>query len=416
MEEWKSQVVDFVISAQKDNGSWSDSNKNTSGEPQELNSDIVITSQAMRILAMLPDMRSIENIKRSFYFCMKNDLSAADPIEWWAWELLALDIFDTDYIDSYKKKIATFLYKNQNAEGFWARFPSTFNLTNFIIINSLQNYPIRSRLDRSIEWFRKNKAKDKLGWGADPSASKSEPSFTSNVILSLIMAGEDPEQAYIQKARKYLENNQNKIGGWGSSSLTTIKSTTYSTALATIVLMLTSRNPFNKNVKNGIEFLKNTQKGGWPLLKGGKPDFYTTYYATRTLLFYEELKDLINGNQTGYLEAFISKSRIASYLFRGFDGRLKQRFKQTLRMSIINSKALGSTRSAVKRRREIIIILGKNKTMDPAEIIDELRKQEEYSKLNKKHHITQIKADLEHLYNINLAGKTRDDYFLIRKP
>ena len=83
--------------------------------------------------------------------------------------------------------------------------------------------------------------------------------------------------------------------------------------------------------------------------------------------------------------------------------------------ALLNSRLLGSTKSAIDRRKEILRILDENGPKDIAQIIDFLREKPAYKNLNKKSHMTQIKNDVEYLRALNLIAEFEREYYLVNQ-
>ncbi|MEM4247670.1 MAG: hypothetical protein QXH80_00180, partial [Candidatus Nanoarchaeia archaeon] len=75
------------------------------------------------------------------------------------------------------------------------------------------------------------------------------------------------------------------------------------------------------------------------------------------------------------------------------------------------SRILGITDKAVERRKEILKILSEQGEKDCAEIIDALKEMPRYQSLNKRSHLTQIKADIDFLRSLNAIYVTENDKY-----
>ncbi|MCD6476825.1 MAG: terpene cyclase/mutase family protein [Candidatus Aenigmarchaeota archaeon] len=406
MKELLERAGDYLVKEQKQDGSW-EVKKVFHNEPLDWQKDIVVISQNIRTLIMLNSHKYIKSINKGIYFCCKQEFNNNVPIIWNTSKLKLLKYLSS--MEEEKEKIFKIIMKNENG-GYWYYFPKTFNLANYCAISSIYDMISSIKANQIKRWIIENKAKDKKGWGREEHSDKSSYAFTSNMIESLILLGEDPLSKDIQIASKFIKESQNKDGSWKNSNLTSTKSTTYATSLAALVVMITSDNPFNENIEKAIKYLLNSshKNGGWPLIKGEKPEYYSTYYVIRTLVFYNYLKE-----KWKYLRGMkIKPQRAAAFLFRGFEKYLKERFRILMLENTLNSNILGNTKQAKERRYDILKILA-NGPREIADIIDELKKNEKYSYLTKKYHITQIKFDLEHLKNLNLVGKHKYEYYAI---
>lgn len=414
------KATSYLIRKQRKDGSWK-GYAIQHKEPSVLQKEIVTTAEgvlALNISADFSDDSAFDSINSGLFYCINFDLGEKDPIEWWAFKLYALRNTNIPLAQKEIKKIRKHIASTQSKDGFWPTFPSTFNLLNNIAIRALMGSEYNDVLQKSASWFKRSMAKDGVGWGIDDKSEKSEVTFTSNVITSLVISGVDPSEKFIQKSKKFLEEKQYKNGGWPSSRFTVHKPTIYSTAITLETLMLISDNPFSNVIKKGISFLvKNSYKGGgWPLLPGEKPEIYTTYFAINTLYFYDFLRQRWNDEDVVFLRKFTKPQHITSYLYREFDLHLRRRFAERNFYQIAGSRSLGSTISAIKRRRRIISILANEGPKDVSEVIDSLRKIKDYSYLNKKAHMTQIKLDLEYLRSIRIIHKKGHKYFVFYIP
>ena len=181
------------------------------------------------------------------------------------------------------------------------------------------------------------------------------------------------------------------------------------------ITALLSENPFNSKIEKGIKFIvENSHKdGGWSLLPGEKEqELYVTYFALNALSFYQFLKKRYVDEDIVFLRKYTTPQVVATMLYKEFDHHLKKRFAKRSRHQILSSKALGSTQSAVNRRIAIIKILSKEGTKDVAEVIDSLKDIKEYSNINKKAYMTQIKLDLEYLRDANFVSKFGNTYYM----
>lgn len=414
------KATKYLVSKQSKDGSWKGYSIQHK-EPSVLQKEIVTTAEsvlALNISAEYSNDSAFDSINSGLFYCVNFDLGEKDPIEWWAFKLYALRNTNIPLAKKEIKKIKEHIASSQNKNGFWPTFPSTFNLLNNIAIRALMGKGYNDVLRRSAKWFKKNMAKDGKGWGIDEKAEKSEVTFTSNVITSLIIAGVNPYEKFIQRARFFLKSEQCSNGGWPSSHFTVYEPTIYSTAITIETLMLISDNPFDDNIEKGISFLINNvhKRGGWPLIPGENPEIYTTYFAINTLYFYNFLKQRWNDEDIRFLRKFAKTQHITSYLYREFDLHLKRRFAERNFYQMAGSRSLGSTSSAVERRRNIISILANEGPKDVSGIIDSLKKNKKYAYLNKKAYMTQIKLDLEYLRSIKIIHKKEHKYFVFYTP
>ncbi|MEM4248341.1 MAG: prenyltransferase/squalene oxidase repeat-containing protein, partial [Candidatus Nanoarchaeia archaeon] len=283
----------FLLSYQHADGSWR-IEEIKHKEPSVYQTPLVLTSQCMQSLMFLLNQEHIPAINKALRFCLIEEISDKDPIDLCAWKLLALRFSNAALYAKEQEKLAARLAKEQTSEGCWYTFPSTSNLTNFSCILALKDFEFQKNLEKAKAWFKQTRAEDGKGWGFNDNSKESEISFTGNVILALLLTGEDPLCAELQQARKFLEDKQFKDGGWSSSKLTIVhKPTTYSTAVAIMSLMQLSEDPFNERVEKGVKALLDAQleNGCWPLVFGEETiDYYPTLYAIKALSYYLYLK------------------------------------------------------------------------------------------------------------------------------
>jgi hypothetical protein len=406
------KTATYLAKTQKEDGNWS-VKKLLYNEPPIYLKDSIITAQCTKTLIMLSNSMFIDNIKRGLYFCASTEPEEFDKIELWIWKLFMLKFINSPNYKKEKENVIKYICEQQK-NGHWESYPTTFNLTNFNAVMALQGTGCRKELTAAIDWFKKNKAKDRIGWGIDDKTEESILTFSLNIVLALIAAGEDPTVSYIQKLKDYIEKSQKKDGSW-LSTISVKKPTTYATALATVALMLTSKDPFNERVKKGLDWLvsKMSNGGGWPLVPGEPVKIYTTYYTVYALRFYDYLKEKWESEETNLLKKNLKPQQVSAILFQNFDNYLIEKFKKLVLNNVLYSKALGSTSRAIERRRDILNTLSGKKELDIAGIIDELKKDPKYSYLNKKHYITQIKFDVDCLRGIKLIDRIHDLYFVV---
>lgn len=354
----------------------------------------------------------MSNIAHGMNYCLSQANDATSGFETLSHKLKVLRLVRTTYASRQLYECINLLVKNQTKEGFWPHYPmKTYNLTNFYVISSLRYFDCPAVLLKHKEWLLKHMASDKNGWGPTGEEHESQISFTANAILSLLYCGESPISPIIQKARKFLESKQFPDGGWSSSKFTVAdKSTTYATALVTQTLMLISENPFNKKIEDGIKFLLAMQlpNGGWPLVKGEQPTYYTTLHVVNTLALYDFLKQ--NKNRLANLKNYVISPQFATLLLENeFELSVLTSFDSLLKNAALTSHVLGSTSESIQRRVEIIKILSRTDMLGMAEIIDKLKENSKYSHLNKRSHMTLIKNDIDYLKSLNMVFEA-DNY------
>jgi len=402
------KAAEFLAKKQKKEGNW-EKDKTIHNEPADYMTDLVLTSESIGMFTFIKNTDYLENMRKAAFFCAEYELEPNALPVLWAWKLLALKNLNTPYNVNLKKQAEEILIKTQK-DGYWPVFPTTSNLNNFYAIFALFNTGNEKVLNKTKKWLEASMAKDGKGWGMDHNAEVSEVTFTANAIISLILSGASPDSKHLTDAKKFIESSQKKSGAWISTKFTTPTETTYATSFGTLSLMLLSNNPFDEQVQKGISYLLKSQRtdGSWPLVANEKQGLiYTTYFAVLAIAFYKYLLDNLDA-----ADELLAPPVSTCLLFKQF---LKESNKALAWMTIskmFDSKILGSTINAIDRRKDIISVLLNNGAKDVAAVIDELKKQEKYNYLNKKHHITQIKSDMEYLKDIKIVDKIYDLYFI----
>ncbi len=409
----------FLIQQQKEDGSWR-VEKIGHKEPSVYLTPLVLTSQATQALIFRPDHATIPAIGRALNFCLQEEIGEKNAVDLLAWKLLALRFSNTPIFADEQKRLASSIAKEQNASGFWYAFPGTFNLTNFSCILSLKDFGFRKNLERARAWFKKTRAKDGLGWGVDDKAAVSEISFTGNVALALMYAGEDPISQELQAARKFLEERQMKDGGWPSSKFTVAdKPTTYATSLAIMSLLQLSENPFSEKITRGVKALLGAQleSGCWPLVfDEERIDYYPNLYAIKALSMYLYFRENWEREHYAHVKDKLSAPQYFSTMLASkFEGDVVEEFHKANYKSILDSKVLGITGRAAERRKEILRVLAEEGEKDTAGLIDSLRVMPQYEYLKKKSHLTQIKADVDFLRELKVIYNRDNKYFVTHR-
>jgi len=404
-------TAEWLSARQKDEGCWLPE-KRLFNEPEEYSSEIISTSQAANALLLCNRSDKMSNLRAALNFCCNHALESSAPVAWFAWKLLTLRLSDAVSNGKEIRYLERELVKRQDAKGYWAVFPVTLNATNFMVLNALGNgHP--DVTEKSLAWFRRSQLKSG-GWSRDGQGKLSEPPATGTVAVTMIMLGENPENPALRKAAAFLEKSQLTDGGWKTTRIK--EAGAYPTAFATLALMLLSKNPFNERVQKGVDYLLKIQNkdGGWPFAAGHASQLYTTYYAVHTLAFWQHLHDEWDRPEIKELRDKLGLQETAVWLYRRFPSHLKERFEKLLVRGMLNTKALGSSKDAIRRRQDILLALSEGGPGDTAEVIDRLKLRPEYEHLSKKSHITQIKADLDYLVDINLAGLVRRRYSVVK--
>jgi len=407
------KAADWLASKQKPDGSWP-ADRQSFSMPVDWLSEFFVTCHASRSLLLGRMPAHVENIQRAIAFCAGHILEKGAPVSWHAMKLLALQLSDSTDNRRHAAKLVKTLIKKQDSRGFWPLYPATFNPTNYMVVSALAGNGTNEGLDGAARWFRNCMSSDRLGWGRDGDEKQAKVTSTAKVSLSLILCGERLDSRQLQTARKFLENRQNKDGSWNSPRFK-IPSTD-STACSALALMFLSKSPFNDRTKNAVNWLLKMQNkaGGWPHSKGDPSTFFMTSSAMFALAFWQHLNEQWERPEIRELSERMGKQATAVWLWRHFPAYLKERYEHLIVRSMLDSKALGSTKAAIMRRKEILRTLSKEGPGDTAEVIDRLKPLPEYAHLRKKSHITQIKNDLDYLKDINLVSLVRGRYAVVK--
>ena len=407
------KTASYLIETQTPEGYWYTEANGESKGPEYLQKPIVITSEVIDALIHL-QIQDTSAITKGIFYCYKEKIEDTDTIELLAYQLKALSYSDAHYLEKKAKHLLKTILNRQNKNGYWPSFPKTSNLTNYLVVQSIVSYNLKENLDKMSEWLLSHRAKDKIGWGLNEDAEKTQVSFTANVLLTLLNLKNNNN---LKEQIKFLESRQMKDGGWPSSDLTyPQESTTYATALVCLILMKTSQSLNNKNIEAGIKFLLGTQleNGSWPLKNGdARGEYFTTCYVSKTLKCYQHLKQKLQEENTSILFGSIeNKSLLINYLLQEFENNVKNEYLES-KYNIIE-KILATTSNAVKRRKIILNILENEGEKDTADIIDALKRLEGYKGLHKRSHLAQIKNDMDALLNLGFIEEKNRKYYLVK--
>ncbi|MBS3135297.1 terpene cyclase/mutase family protein [Candidatus Woesearchaeota archaeon] len=407
----------FLISSQKENGSWIiPSNKIDHRKPPYFENPLVYTSKCVRSLIIIGGNDCFDNISKGINYCLNYKLRKEDNVALWAEKLALLNYTNSKYYNKEKKEIIYFILKNKTKEGYWPFFPDTSSLINFVAFFSLYPHINFKEFEPLKNWIKNNKAKDGIGWGDISDKNESKTTHTSLYTFILIMLGEDPTSEEMNKIRIFLEKNQNKDGGWSSSSVKPEVSSTYGTSVNLTTLMLLSKDPFNIKISKGIRFLLKLQKenGYWPIRANEEiQSYFQIWYVIRVLTIYKFLKDMLNSNKYKLYNKSVDLRHIVSNLLISRRNNLVKDFSFSYNRNIIQSKILGTTKKSSERRKEILSILNNKSPLSLIEIFDMLKEKKEFSHLNKKYHLTQIKNDIEYLLSSKLIHEYPKNKFLV---
>ncbi len=231
-----------------------------------------------------------------------------------------------------------------------------------------------------------------------------DPSFIANYLIYKLNTESKLDNKYLKK----LISAQRENGGFPASTLTTTKSTIYSTALALIPLIV--HNHKSKQVRAGIKFILN-EEPPYGFVKGGEPQLYVNLLIAYTLRLYEYFNEMYNDPIVKL--ATRNKKELNLILYSQFDNYLAREFEiYMLDHSVMNS--LGTKLEVKERRKDIYNILLESSGLDPAAVIDKLKERNSrYNYLKKRSHLTLIKLDLEYMKHMGLLAESNSRYFVI---
>ena len=406
------KAADWLASKQKSDGSWP-ADRQMFNVPEDWLSEQFVTGHAAHTLLLAGNVMHVGNVQRAIAFCVNRPLVKMDPISWYASNLLVLNFSDGVHNRRQSDRLAKVLIRRQDADGSWPVYPNALNSMNFMVVTALADHNAAGALNGAVRWFRSCVAADDYGWG-ETTPKDVQVTATAKVSLSLLLCNERPDSRLLRNARRFLESKQNADGNWDSPRFKV--PSTDATACSTLALMLLSKTPFNERVEKAVRWLLKTQSrvGGWPYYAGTPPRPFNTHSVVRTLAFWKHLHEQWERPEIRGLRESMGPQATAVWLWRRFPAYLKERYEHLLVRSMLDSKALGSTKAAIMRRKEILRTLSKEGPGDTAEVIDRLKPLPEYAHLRKKSHITQIKNDLDYLKDVNLVSMVRGRYAVVK--
>ncbi len=408
----------YLLSIQQEDGSWVNPVHDFKVLPC-YQQPLVLTSEAMSALLLHGNYHDLPQIEKAFLFCRRTKLLPTDYMDAWAFKLQSLLISNLPTVKVEAEEILQYLLDMQDMSGTWPTFPSGYNLTNFTVIMAIKDIAPSSNLELARKWLLKHKAKDSIGWGFDFNSKASELSYTCNVACALLSLGEDPTNANMQKIRKFIEDRQFKTGGWPASTTTyASQPTVYGTSLALLTLLQLVKDPLkDQSILNAINYLIDQQQpdGNWKTFENqdGQAPLYPTFFAMQALSYYLLLKRKLTGRKYTYLRGKMKTQHLSTYLITNISTELRKRLGFMKTASLSNSKLLGTSAGAIERRKIILHLMSDGKLRDVAQVIDELKKYDDYSHLNKKYHLTQVKNDLSHLADLSLITLNKRKYFMV---
>ncbi len=233
-----------------------------------------------------------------------------------------------------------------------------------------------------------------------------EVSFISYYLIYMLNNGSIDE-----KLVRDLIKFQFKNGSFPASSLTTRKSTVYGTALALIPLIVYDFK--SKSVKKAIDYLLSIEPP-YGFTKDSEPQLYVNMFASYAIRLYDYFDQMYKDPLVKLALKGANKRDINLALYSEFDTFIKTSFVTEFERNAIMN-ALGTKAEVKERRADIYEILEEGGRMDPASIIDELKRgyPERYSHLKKRSHITLIKLDLEFMRHLGLLAESNSKYLII---
>ncbi|MFC1878837.1 squalene--hopene cyclase [Chloroflexota bacterium] len=180
----------------------------------------------------------------------------------------------------------------------------TAHAIEFLKELDIQGTPLQGTLHRALAYLRCTQEADGSWygrWGVNYLYG------ASLALTALAAAGEDHQQAYIQRTVAWLNGRQNEDGGWGESCQTYADPSqrgrgvsTASQTAWTLIGLIAAGQTSNQAVKEGIDYIIKTQQadGAWyePYFTGTgfpkvfylKYDLYRVYYPLIALARYQE--------------------------------------------------------------------------------------------------------------------------------
>ena len=235
--------------------------------------------------------------------------------------------------------------------------------------------------------------------------TKNEPSLISYYLIYLLNSKNKLDKKLLHKLKGF----QRKNGGFPSSQLTTMKTNLFGTTLALIPLIV--ENPNSENVKKAINFLSSVEPP-YGHFKEEKPKLYINLFASLAFRLYEFFKE--SYKQEIVKIALKQKKNVNMILYKNFTDYLSKSF-ELQRNELILKNSFGTKIEVRERRDDIYYILLDKGGLDPASIIDELKKRnpEKYKHIKKRSHLTMIKLDLEFMRHLGLLAESNSRYFII---
>ena len=289
------QAKQYLLTKQNTDGSWTYEDALEIQGPEHLHRPLFLTSMALNTLLLIAPKKT-ESISKAIHFVQNQELDPKDHVDLVASQLWGIKASNTTLADKKKSELLSMILKRRSKEGIWREFSGASNLTLYGVMLGIRNLVCEEEYSQIRKWLLTHKAKDGIGWGFDENYETTQVSFSTNAMLTLLYAGEDPLCKDIQQAKEFLlTNHLGKDEGWPSSALTIPKeSTTYGTALSVITLLHTHEDLYDKRIVSGVKWLLETQlpDGSWPLRRDGQGgEFYTTYYSIKALRYYNYIQE-----------------------------------------------------------------------------------------------------------------------------
>ncbi|RME77761.1 hypothetical protein D6774_03415 [Candidatus Woesearchaeota archaeon] len=409
----------YLLQQQNTNGSWTYENAVNIQGPEHLHRPLFLTSMALNTLLLIAP-RNTAAISRAIHYVSEQKIDENDHVDLLASQLWGIKAGNTRRLEEKKEELLNLILKRRSPEGIWREFSGASNLTLYGVMLGIRDLVEDSIYAPLRAWLLTHKAQDGIGWGLHENFESTQVSFSTNAMLTLLYAGEDPLNKDIQQAKEFLlSSHLTSEGGWPSSALTIPKeSTTYGTALTIITLLHTHEDLQDERVKKGISWLLETQlpNGSWPLRRDGQGgEYYTTYYAVKALRYYQYLQEQLTKHEVRVLLKHVEHPcYLARYLFRMHDLEMLAHYRNSFGFDLLE-RSLATTEAATQRRKTILDILSSHSALDCAQVLDALKEFNTYKHLNKRSHLAQIKNDLDALVKLGLVHEHRRRYFLVRK-
>lgn len=357
-------------------------------------------------------------MEESLFTVLTMGLEEDAPVDYHALRLLLCAHSNTALAARIRESEMKHLFDAQH-DGFWQSYSNTYHFTNLYILTAFQQNGIPAPASFA-NWALQHRSKRGAGWGFSPD-DRPQPSTTATILLACLLSGVSTNNQKIIDAALWLESAQNPDGGWHASTLTEAKKSTYhSTANAIFCIILTTGDLGRKSVKEGVQFLLRGQKkdGSWPhTTDDPTTHLFTVNYAVALLAFVRFLLEA-DSPQHLFVKNCLTPAEYARYMYAVFTQQTRDAMRRKSAEELLFTRALGTTKEAQERRRDIMAILSAHSPLDDAEIIEHLQRHDarKYGHMRKKNHLTVIKNDVQYLASLHLVRKLRRKHYLITMP